>query len=184
MARSAAPRKISHLDNWKQLIRAVPDFPAPGVTFRDITPLLRDADALSHVVETLAAPFRRGEVDAVAGIESRGFMFAAPLALRLNAGFVPIRKLGKLPGDTVRREYALEYGSGHLEMHRDALSHGDRVLLVDDVLATGGTARAAAEMIEELGGHIVQISFVLELLALGGRERLPRHHTIRALTQF
>lgn len=172
------------MNAWKELIRAVADFPVQGVTFRDITPLLRDATALNQVVEALAAPFGQGDVDAVAGIESRGFMFAAPLALRLNAGFVPIRKLGKLPGDTVRREYALEYGTGHLEMHRDALTHGDRVLLVDDVLATGGTARAAAEMIEELGGRIVEISFVLEILALRGRDRLPGQHPVRVLTEF
>lgn len=172
------------MDSWKELIRAVPDFPAPGVTFRDITPLLRDADALNHVVETLAAPFQPGEIDLVAGIESRGFMFGAPLALRLQAGFVPIRKVGKLPGPTVRREYALEYGTGHLEMHRDAMSGGDRVLLVDDVLATGGTARAAAEMVEEVGAQIVQVSFVIELLALGGRDRLPPNLPVRALTTF
>ena len=172
------------MDDWKDLIRAVADFPAPGVTFRDITPLLRHGAALNHVVETLAAPYRPGEVDAVAGIESRGFMFAAPLALRLQTGFVPIRKLGKLPGATVRREYALEYGTGHLEMHRDALLPGDRVLLVDDVLATGGTARAAAEMIEEVGGRIVEISFVIELLALGGRRRLPAEHPVRTLLEF
>jgi adenine phosphoribosyltransferase len=172
------------LENWSALVRAVPDFPLPGVIFRDITPLLREADALNDVVEALAAPFDAGDVDAVAAIESRGFMFGAPLALRLQAGFIPIRKLGKLPGATVRREYALEYGTGHLEMHRDAVGPGDRVLLVDDVLATGGTARAAAEMIEELEAEIVEIAFVIELLALGGRERLPRSHPVRALLEF
>jgi adenine phosphoribosyltransferase len=166
------------------LVRPVPDFPAAGVTFRDITPLLRDGPALSAVIDALAGSLRAGEIDVVAGIESRGFMFAAPLALRLDAGFVPIRKLGKLPGSTVRREYALEYGSGHLEMHRDAIRPGERVLLVDDVLATGGTARAAAEMIEELRGCIVEIAFVIELLGLHGRERLPPAHPVRALLTF
>lgn len=172
------------MNEWKQLVRPIPDFPVPGVVFRDITPLLRDARALSRVVEALAGNLRPGDVDAVAAIESRGFVFGAPLALHLNAGFVPIRKLGKLPGTTVRREYALEYGTGHLEMHRDALRPGERVLLVDDVLATGGTARAAAEMIEELGGRIVELAFVIELLALGGRDRLPAPHPVRALLEF
>lgn len=172
------------MDDWKALVRAVSDFPLPGVTFRDITPLLRNAAALNDVVEALAAPFRSGEIDAVAAIESRGFMFGAPLALRLQAGFVPIRKLGKLPGATVRREYALEYGTGQLEMHRDAVRAGDRVLLVDDVLATGGTGRAAAEMIDELGARIVEISFVIELRALRGREKLPPSHPVRALIEF
>ena len=172
------------MENWSALVRAVPDFPLPGVTFRDITPLLRDAAALNHVVEALAAPFRPGDIDAVVAIESRGFMFGAPLALRLQTGFVPVRKLGKLPAATVRREYALEYGTGHLEMHRDALRPHDRVLLVDDVLATGGTACAAAEMIGELEAEIVEIAFVIELVALRGRERLPGPHPVRALLEF
>jgi adenine phosphoribosyltransferase len=172
------------VENWKELVRAVPDFPLPGVTFRDITPLLRNPTALHHVVEALAAPFRAGDIDVVAAIESRGFMFGAPLAIELQAGFVPIRKLGKLPGPTVRRAYGLEYGTGHLEVHRDALRPGDRVLLVDDVLATGGTARAAAEMVEELQARIVEICFVIELLDLGGRARLPPPHPVRALIEF
>lgn len=172
------------MENWKALIRAVPDFPVPGVTFRDITPLLRSSEALSAAVEALAGELSPGEIDAVAAIESRGFMFGAPLALHLSAGFIPIRKLGKLPGETVGREYDLEYGTGHLEMHRDALRPGERVLLVDDVLATGGTARAAAEMIVELGGEIVEIAFVIELLALRGRERLPPPFPVRALTEY
>lgn len=172
------------MDNWQELIRAVPDFPVPGVTFRDITPLLRDGAALATVVEALAGTLLAGDVDVVAAIESRGFMFGAPLALHLNAGFIPIRKLGKLPCAAVRREYDLEYGTGHLEMHRDAIRPGERVLLVDDVLATGGTARAAAEMINEIGGDIVEVAFVIELLALGGRQRLPRPYPVRALLQF
>ena len=172
------------MHDWKALIRAIPDFPSPGVTFRDITPLLRDATALARVVEALAGPLQRGGVDVVAAIESRGFMFGAPLAVHLDAGFVPIRKLGKLPGRTIRREYALEYGTGHLEMHQDALRPGERVLLVDDVLATGGTARAAAEMIAEAGAEIVEIAFVIELLDLGGRRRLPPTTAVRTLLEF
>jgi adenine phosphoribosyltransferase len=152
--------------------------------FRDITPLLRHPRALNEVIEALASGLGRGDVDAVAAVESRGFIFGAPLAIRLGAGFVPIRKLGKLPATTIRREYALEYGSGHLEMHRDALRPGDRVLLVDDVLATGGTAAAAAAMVEELGGRIIEIAFVVELLALGGRGRLPETYPVRALLEF
>lgn len=172
------------MSNWQALVRPVADFPIQGVTFRDITPLLRDPAALEAVVEALAGEHAGGGIDAVAAIESRGFLFGAPLALRLNAGFIPIRKLGKLPAETISREYALEYGTGHLEMHRDAVRLGDRVLLVDDVLATGGTARAAGEMIEELGAHIVEAAFVIELLELGGRSRLPDAYPVRTLLQF
>jgi adenine phosphoribosyltransferase len=172
------------VDHWKELIRPIPDFPSPGIVFRDITPLLRHPRVLNEVVEALAYGLGPGDVDAVAAVESRGFIFGAPLAVRLGAGFVPIRKLGKLPAATIRREYALEYGSGHLEMHSDALRPGDRVLLVDDVLATGGTAAAAAAMVEELGGRIIEIAFVVELLALGGRGRLPDTYPVRALVEF
>lgn len=172
------------MSNWQALVRPVPDFPIPGVTFRDITPLLRDPAALVQVVDALAGEHAGGGIDAVAAIESRGFLFGAPLATRLGAGFVPIRKLGKLPAETITREYALEYGTGHLEMHRDALRPGDRVLLVDDVLATGGTARAAGEMIQELGASIVEAAFVIELLALEGRGRLPGGYPVRTLLQF
>ena len=172
------------MTDWKALIRSIPDFPSPGVVFRDITPLLRDPVGLEAVVEELAAGFSRGDVDAVAAIESRGFMFGAPLAIRLGAGFIPIRKLGKLPGATLTRSYDLEYGAGHLEMHRDALRAGERILLVDDVLATGGTAAAAAGMVEELGGRFLEIAFVIELPALGGRARLPEQHAVRALASF
>lgn len=161
------------MDSLRALIRAVPDFPSPGITFRDITPLLRDADALARVVELLAEPYRDRRVEVVAGIESRGFLFGAPLALALGAGFVPIRKLGKLPARTISRAYQLEYGSNHLEMHTDAVQPGQRVLLMDDVLATGGTARAGAEMVRELGGELIGAAFVIELEALRGRDALP-----------
>lgn len=171
-------------DRWKGLIRSIPDFPSPGIIFRDITPLLRDAEALSGVVEALADGLRPGEIDAVVAVESRGFIFGAPLATRLDAGFVPIRKLGKLPFETLQQEYALEYGSGHLEIHRDAIRPGDRVLLVDDLLATGGTAAAAASMVELLGGVVVWIRFVIELPALAGRARLSTHHPVSALLTF
>ena len=161
------------MDFIRSLIRDVPDFPAPGILFRDVTPLLADAGAFREVVRHLAAPVRELGVDVVAGVESRGFIFGAPLAIELGASFVPVRKAGKLPATTIQREYSLEYGSSHLEMHQDALRPGQRVLLVDDLLATGGTARAAAEMIRELGGDLVALSFVIELTALDGRAHLP-----------
>jgi len=156
----------------RSLIRDVPDFPTPGILFRDITPVLADADAFRGVVARLADAARPLEVDLVAGIESRGFIFGAPLAVALGAGLVPIRKVGKLPALTIRREYSLEYGSNQLEMHVDAVRAGQRVLLVDDLLATGGTAVAAAEMIREVGGELAGAFFVVELTALLGRERL------------
>jgi len=156
----------------KSYIRAVPDFPQPGVLFRDITPLLAAPEALGHVVETLARRYEGREVDKVLGIESRGFVFGAPLALRLDAGFVPVRKAGKLPGKTLRRAYSLEYGQAVLEIHADALRPGERVVLIDDLLATGGTARAAAELVEEAGGIVEEIVFVVELAFLRGRDAL------------
>jgi adenine phosphoribosyltransferase len=137
-------------------------------------PLLRDPVALAEAVERLASRYRDEGIGVVAGIESRGFLFGTPLAIALNAGFVAVRKLGKLPGDTVQREYALEYGTNHLEVQRGALIGGERVLLVDDVLATGGTARAAGELIEELGGEIVGAAFLLELTELRGRESMRK----------
>ena len=161
------------MQTLRALVRAVPDFPQPGIVFRDITPLLRDAAALSRVVDLLAEPHRGAGVELVAGIESRGFLFGAPLAVALGAGFVPIRKLGKLPGPTVSRAYSLEYGTNHLEVHADALEPGQRVLLVDDVLATGGTARASVELVRELGGDLVACSFLIELEALRGRDAIP-----------
>src|SRR5688572_3702919 len=146
---SHPPQRIPDMEHLKALIRAVPDFPTPGVLFRDVTPLLRDPRGLAEVVEALATCYRDEEIDVVAGIESRGFLFGAPVAIALGTGYIPIRKLGKLPADTIRREYALEYGTNTLEVHRDAVRPGERVLLVDDLLATGGTARAAAEMLEQ-----------------------------------
>ena len=159
-------------DELRAKIREVPDFPKPGILFYDITTLLREGDAFREVIDHMAEAVKGERIDLVVGMESRGFIFAAPLADRLGAGFVPVRKLGRLPGETVSREYSLEYGSSHLEVHRDAVSPGQRVLLVDDVLATGGTARAGSELVEELGGTLVAAAFVVELLPLGGREAL------------
>jgi adenine phosphoribosyltransferase len=162
------------------LVRAVPDFPAPGIIFRDVTPLLADPVALGRAVVALASIVDR--VDAVVGIESRGFILGAPVALHTHAGFVPARKEGKLPGQTVRVSFALEYGEAVLELQHGAIQPGQRVLIVDDVLATGGTAEAAARLVEELGGEVVGMSFLLELAGLGGTARLARYHTTSLLS--
>ncbi|MFE7407591.1 adenine phosphoribosyltransferase [Isoptericola sp. NPDC057559] len=165
----------------RALIRDVPDYPHPPVVFRDITPLLADGPALSDVVEAFAGLVDAdGGVDVVAGMEARGFLLGAPLATRLGVGFLPLRKAGKLPPPVERVEYDLEYGSAAIELRTGTLSTGARVLLVDDVLATGGTARAAAELVERSGGQVVALAFLLELAGLGGRDRLPGR-TVEAL---
>jgi adenine phosphoribosyltransferase len=170
------------MEHLRALIREVPDFPTPGIVFRDIMPLLRDPRGLADVTDALAAPYRAQRIDLVAGIESRGFLFGTPLAHVLGIGFVAIRKLGKLPGPTVQREYTLEYGSNHLEVQRGAVRAGERVLLVDDVLATGGTARASLELIRELGGEAVGAAFLVELTGLGGRTLLGEFDVFSLLT--
>ena len=165
----------------KRHIRAVPDFPQPGIVFRDITPLLQDPAALRASVEALVEPFRDAGVERVAGIESRGFIFGVPVALALGVGFSPIRKAGKLPAETHRIGYALEYGTDSLELHVDGVESGQRVLLVDDLIATGGTAVAGVELLRKAGAELVGISFLIELAALGGLSRLadvPRHHAV------
>lgn len=155
-----------------QAIREVPDFPKPGIRFKDITPLLLDPRALRQAIELMTTPFRGGRVTRVVSIESRGFLLGAPIALTLEAGLVPIRKPGKLPAARGRVEYALEYGTDALEMHRDAVGASDRVLIVDDVLATGGTAQAAAKLVRTHGAEVVGFTFLIELDFLKGRERL------------
>lgn len=152
-------------------IRDIPDHPQPGVLFRDITPLLADPGAFSAAIDALADPFV-GEVDLVAGVEARGFMFAAPVAHRLGVGFIPVRKPGKLPWKTTSESYELEYGTDSLEIHTDAVAAGQRVLLVDDVLATGGTAAAAVALLSSMDAHLVGASFLIELLFLDGRSKL------------
>lgn len=156
----------------RERIRPVPDYPQPGVLFRDITPLLRDAAAFAAAVEAMAAPFDREDLALVASIESRGFLFAAPLALRLRAGLALLRKPDKLPAPTLAEDYRLEYGAGRLEMHVDAVEPDARVLVVDDVLATGGSAAAATALVSRRGGVVAGYSFLLELEGLGGRRRL------------
>jgi adenine phosphoribosyltransferase len=152
-------------------VRDVADYPKPGVVFKDITPLLGDADAFGDVVEAMAATF--GPVDKVVGIEARGFILAAPVAYEIRAGFVPVRKKGKLPSAIFAQEYDLEYGSATLEVHQDAVEAGERVLVVDDVLATGGTARATASLIHRAGAHVVGVAVLMELSFLKGREAIP-----------
>jgi adenine phosphoribosyltransferase len=156
-------------------IRDIPDFPQKGVLFKDITPLLQDAAAYHAAMDRLAAHYAGAGIQTVVGIESRGFILGAPLAYLLNCGFVPVRKFGKLPAPTVSVEYALEYGTNVVEVHRDAIKPGERVLIVDDLLATGGTVLAAIELIEGLGGHIAGIAFLVELSFLKGREQLKEH---------
>ncbi|HLI58018.1 MAG TPA: adenine phosphoribosyltransferase [Actinomycetota bacterium] len=153
-------------------VRDVPDFPKPGIVFKDITPLLADPVAFSSVIDLIVVAFGRGTIDKVCGIEARGFILAAPVAYHAGAGFVPIRKVGKLPGATAAESFTLEYAEATLEMHTDALAPGDRVLIVDDVLATGGTASAAARLVERGGGRVAGIACLIELDALGGRAQL------------
>jgi adenine phosphoribosyltransferase len=166
----------------KDFIRDIPDWPSPGVVFKDITPLLADPDAFAYVIDSLAEPFAGRAIEKVIGVEARGFVLAAPLARRFGAGFVPVRKPGKLPWEIERQEYELEYGTNLLEIHRDAVAPGERVLVCDDVLATGGTAAATVRLAERLGGRVVGLSFLLELGFLGGRGKLEGHELHTLLT--
>jgi len=160
----------------RSYIRDIADYPESGVTFRDITPLIGNADAFVRSVDDLTERFDGLAVDRVVGIESRGFIFASVVAYKIGAAFVPVRKAGKLPWAVVREEYALEYGTDKLEIHRDAIHPGEQILVIDDVLATGGTAAATSRLIETLGGDIVGLGFVIELTELGGRTRLGEHN--------
>ncbi len=159
-------------DSLRGKIREVPDFPKPGILFYDITTLLKDADAFAEAIELMNEPFKDEGIDLVVGMESRGFIFSAPMALHLGAGFVPVRKLGKLPAETISVEYELEYGTNTLEVHRDAIRPGQRVLIVDDLLATGGTVLGTIDLVKQLKGEVVGLSFLVELGFLKGRERL------------
>ena len=166
------------------LIRDVPDFPKKGVLFKDITTLLKEPEAFRIAIDLLAEPFLGDRIDVVVGMESRGFIFAAPLAYKLGAGFVPVRKLGRLPAEAVRVEYSLEYGSNILEMHRDAIEPGQRVLVVDDLLATGGTVLATINLVEQLGGLVAGIGFLVELLFLNGRANLQKYPKVVSILQY
>ena len=166
----------------RSMIRDVPDWPQPGIVFKDITPLLGDGEAFRCMVDSLAARFSDRPVDKVVGIEARGFILAAPIAYLLDAGFVPVRKAGKLPWRTRVEEYSLEYGTDRLEMHQDAIDEGDNVLVVDDVLATGGTAAATLRLVAAAGGKVAGLGFVIELAFLGGRARVGEHDAVSLLT--
>jgi adenine phosphoribosyltransferase len=171
------------MDQIKRLIREVPDFPKPGILFYDITTLLKDKSGLRATIDALCAYYRGKSIDVVLGVEARGFIFAPAVAYALDAGFVPVRKPKKLPAACERVEYALEYGTDVLEVHRDAIQPGQRVLIVDDVLATGGTAAATARLVGQLGGQVVSLGFVVELNFLNGREKLPGYE-IFSLVQY
>jgi adenine phosphoribosyltransferase len=159
-------------EDLRARIREIPDFPKPGILFYDITTLLKDAAAFKEAVDLMLEPYRDDQVDVVVGMESRGFIFSAPMAYLLGAGLVPVRKLGKLPAEVLSVEYALEYGSNTLEIHRDAIAAGQKVLVVDDLLATGGTVKGTIELVQRLGGEIVGLAFLVELDFLHGRDRL------------
>ena len=167
--------------NLKELIREVPNFPQDGILYKDITPLLKDPDGLSAAVQVMLEPFADTKVDFVVGIEARGFVFATPMALELGCGFVPVRKPGKLPAATVSREYTLEYGETSLEIHTDAIAPGQKVLVVDDVLATGGTLAATCQTLEELGAVVEGISVLIELGFLSGRRLLQGYKLASAI---
>jgi len=173
----------SALEHLRQAIRDVPDFPRPGIMFKDITTLLKNSELLQLAVDNIYNNFRSERIDQIAGIESRGFILAAALAYKFKCGFIPIRKPGKLPAAKISEEYQLEYGTDRIEIHQDALRPGDRVLLVDDLLATGGTARAACNLIKRLQGEIVGLAFLIELSFLKGRQLLE-NFTILSLIQY
>ena len=164
-------------------IRDIPDFPKPGILFKDITTLLKDGDSFKAAVDGLIERIGKRDVDVVVGMESRGFIFGAPIAYNLGVGFVPVRKLGKLPAEVVSVEYDLEYGSATLEMHKDAIKPGAKVLIVDDLLATGGTVHGTIDLVKQLKGEIVALAFLIELKALRGRDRLPGYD-IATLIEF
>ena len=162
-------------NDYVSLIRNIPDFPEPGVIFRDITPLLQDADAFRGVIQGMCATFRDQGIDQVVAIEARGYLLGAPMAVELNTGFVPVRKVGKLPFNTIKAEYDLEYGEAVIEMHRDGLEKHHKVLIVDDVLATGGTLNATITLVEQTGATVIGIAVLIELKALGGRAKLGEY---------
>jgi len=174
---------VMNADQLKHLIREVPDFPKKGILFYDITTLLKDKTGFATLIDKFSEHYIAQDVDLVLGMEARGFIFAPALAYRLNAGFVPVRKPGKLPAETVRYDYALEYGTNSLEIHKDAIEKGQRVLIVDDLLATGGTAEATANLAASLGAEIVGLGFVVELEFLKGREKL-RGYKVMSLLRY
>ena len=170
------------MEQLKTKIRDIPDFPKPGIVFKDITPLLKDPESLNFAVEQLAAPYLKTNITAVAGMEARGFIFGSLVASHLGVGFIPLRKPGKLPYNVASVDYSLEYGTTTLEAHIDSIDAGDRILLIDDLLATGGTAKASCQLVEELGGEVIACAFVIELAMLSGREQLSAYPIHSLLT--
>src|SRR3954452_13044621 len=174
-------RTMTDCDSLKQLIREVPDFPKPGILFYDVTTLLKDKLGFARLIDALTERFLNKDIDLILGIEARGFIFGPALAYRLNAGFIPVRKPKKLPAETVRVTYDLEYGQDTLEMHKDAIKPGQRIVIVDDLLATGGTAQATAKLAKSLGAHICGLGFVVELDFLNGRDKLKEYDVVSLL---
>lgn len=166
----------------EEYVRTIPDFPEPGIMFRDVTSVLQDADGLKLAIDSMIQLLDGVEFDVIAGTESRGFIFGVPIAYALGKSFVPVRKKGKLPCETISAEYALEYGTAEIEMHKDAVKPGQKVVLVDDLIATGGTIEASAKLIEELGGEVVKILFLMELAGLNGREKLKNYDVASVIT--
>lgn len=171
------------MNDIKKMIRDVPDFPKKGIMFRDITTAVKDAQTMHKIVDLMAKEYESEKIDYVAGIESRGFIFGMPIAYKLGCGFIPIRKPGKLPAQTISQEYTLEYGTDKIEMHKDALKKGDRVLIVDDLLATGGTAAAAVKLVQSVA-DVVGVAFVIELEDLEGRKKLPENIKVSSLVKY
>lgn len=172
------------MDKLKSKIREIPDFPKPGILFYDVTTLLKDAEGLREVVDLLVERYQGKGIDKVLGIESRGFILAPTVAYKLNAGFVPVRKKGKLPAETLSATYDLEYGTDTLEIHRDAVEPGEKVLIIDDLIATGGTAAATLQMVRELGGEVLELAFLIELVFLNGKKKLPADASIFSLMKY
>ncbi len=166
----------------EEYVRTIPDFPEPGIMFRDVTSVLQDADGLKLAIDSMIQLLDGVEFDVIAGTESRGFIFGVPIAYALGKSFVPVRKKGKLPCETISAEYALEYGTAEIEMHKDAIKPGQKVVLVDDLIATGGTIEASAKLVEELGGEVVKILFLMELAGLNGREKLKNYDVASVIT--
>lgn len=171
-------------ENIKQHIRDIPDFPKPGIIFKDITPALAESEIFASIIDAFYEHFKNDKVDKIAVVESRGFLFGAPLALRLGCGLVLLRKPGKLPYVSIRESYDLEYGSASLEVHTDAVKRNERILVIDDLLATGGTVEAACKLIKKLGGEVIATSFLIELTACNGRERLEQYGKVISLLQY
>lgn len=172
------------MEDIKKMIRNVEDFPKKGIVFRDITTAVKDAKTMKKIIDLMTAEFEGEKIDYVAGIESRGFIFGMPIAYKLGCGFIPIRKPGKLPAETIGQEYSLEYGTDKIEIHKDAIEEGKNVLLVDDLLATGGTAAAACELVKKAGGKLVGVAFVIELEDLKGKEKLPKDTKIVSIAKY